>query len=940
MKRHSFVLTLLALFCCSFAFGQQRNCKTMDHLEYQRTIDPKVDGRMAKIQQFTNDFVKNNPTGKLNAVVQIPIVFHVIYNTNAENISDAQVLSQLQVLNDDFRRLNSDANNTWSQAADTEIEFCLATVDPSGNPTSGITRTQTSVTSFGTNDAMKYSSQGGVDAWDRDSYLNYWVCTIGGGILGYAQFPGGSAATDGVVCDSKYTGTTGTAQAPFNLGRTGTHEVGHWLNLRHIWGDGNCNQDDFVSDTPASDGANYGCASTHTSCNTLDMVQNYMDYSDDACMNLYTAGQKARMQALFAAGGARASLLNSTACGPAPDPTCNDGIQNQGEEGVDCGGPCTAVCPTCDDQTQNGDEEGVDCGGSSCQPCPCDGSSATLTLITDNYGSETTWTLTDASGATVGSGGPYANNTTITEVFCLADGCYDFTINDSYGDGICCSYGTGSYEITANGAVQVSGGEFASSETKNFCLTTTNDPCANAGGDADGDGVCANADCNDNDASVGAQQNPGTSCDDGDPNTTGDVILNDGCSCAGTVQPGPCDNAGGDADGDGVCADADCNDNDPAVGAGQNPGTACNDGDPSTENDTVGSDGCSCAGTPIPCFNAGGDADGDGVCAQVDCNDNDSSVGAGQNPGTACNDNDPTTNNDQIQADGCTCAGTPDNGVCTDVIIDATSFDTWGIWNDGGTDVRRSANDAAYATTGNYCVRLRDNSGSASATTTDPLDLSAFEDLTIDYSFYARSMENNEDFFIEISRGNGWEVVANYARGTDFNNDTYYSGSEYVVGPFSSSTQVRFRCDASGNSDWIYLDDVILGGCSNGAKIDIVNAEYVNPSVGFTLADGSVPQLADDKERLQQDTEIITDLTIFPNPAKDNLTVAFDLKDAAKVELSVMSVTGKVLQNRQIEGTLGMQQVKVDASDLTPGYYFVQLISNGEAKADKFVIVR
>ena len=275
MKRHSFVLVLMALFCCTLTFGQSRNCHTMDHLDYQRTLDPKVDGRMDRIQQFTEDYLKKNPTEKLNQVITIPIVFHVIYRTSAENISDAQVLSQLQVLNDDFRRLNADANNTWSQAVDTEIEFCLATVDPNGNPSTGITRTQTSVSSFGTNDAMKFTAQGGKDAWDRDSYLNYWVATIGGGILGYAQFPGGGAATDGVVCDSKYTGTNGTAQAPFNLGRTGTHEVGHWLNLRHIWGDGNCNQDDFVADTPDSDGANYGCATvsyTHLTLPTKRIV--------------------------------------------------------------------------------------------------------------------------------------------------------------------------------------------------------------------------------------------------------------------------------------------------------------------------------------------------------------------------------------------------------------------------------------------------------------------------------------------------------------------------------------------------------------------------------------------------------------------------------------------------------------------------------------------
>ena len=250
-------------------------------------------------------------SNQANTVVTIPVVFHVVYANGTQNISDAQIMSQLQILNDDFRRLNSDADNTWSQAADSEVEFCLATNDPQGNPTDGILRVSTSVSSFGTTDNVKFSSSGGSDAWPAGSYLNFWVCNVGGGILGYAQFPGGSAATDGVVCDYRYVGDKGTATAPFDLGRTATHEVGHWLNLYHIWGDGNCNQDDQVSDTPNSDAANFGCATGHQSCSSTDMVQNYMDYSDDACMNLFTSGQKdAHASACLPQGGFRASLAS------------------------------------------------------------------------------------------------------------------------------------------------------------------------------------------------------------------------------------------------------------------------------------------------------------------------------------------------------------------------------------------------------------------------------------------------------------------------------------------------------------------------------------------------------------------------------------------------------------------------------------------------------
>jgi len=296
-------LLAMALLCLGMSSIQaQRQCGSTEYLEQQIQQNPERAKDLIKIEKHLRNY---NPQADVRDVVTIPIVVHVVYRTATENISDAQIQTQIDVLNEDFRRLNSDVTNDWSQAADAEIEFCLATVDPNGNATTGITRTSTSVNGFGTNDAVKFDAQGGKDAWPRDDYLNFWVCNIGGGILGYAQFPGGPANTDGVVNGYQYTGTIGTATAPFNLGRTATHEVGHWLNLRHIWGDGGCGVDDFVSDTPESDAPNYGCASGHTSCGSADMVENYMDYSDDGCMNLFTEGQKTRMQALFGAGGSR-----------------------------------------------------------------------------------------------------------------------------------------------------------------------------------------------------------------------------------------------------------------------------------------------------------------------------------------------------------------------------------------------------------------------------------------------------------------------------------------------------------------------------------------------------------------------------------------------------------------------------------------------------------
>ncbi len=423
------LLCTVLLAGVSSLFAQQRTCHTMGNLERLLEEHPQYQEELDRIEEFTREHV-TNPQLRVNTVVTIPVVVNVVYKTSAQNISDAQIQSQIDVLNADFRRTNSDADNTWSQAADTEIEFCLASVDPDGNPTDGIRRKSTNKPSWQANDAMKGNQ--GLTPWDPSSYLNIWVCNLSGGLLGYAQFPGGNPATDGVVCDYAYFGTIGTATFPFDEGRTCTHEVGHYLNLRHIWGDGGCSGDDFVSDTATSDGPNYGGALVHVSCGSTDMVQNYMDYSDDACMNLYTAGQSARMNALFASGGARFSLTQSGGCGAPADPTCDDGIQNGDETGVDCGGSGGAggeptwdagdqkrdetgidcggsACPscpaTCDDGVQNGDETGVDCGGSDCAPCPtgsCDAPAGTAAVNIKRKRATLTWdAVPDAISYTV-----------------------------------------------------------------------------------------------------------------------------------------------------------------------------------------------------------------------------------------------------------------------------------------------------------------------------------------------------------------------------------------------------------------------------------------------------------------------------------------------------------------------------------------------------------
>lgn len=326
IMRLRFLALLMPLFLSQLLLAQ-RNCGTMNHQHNIELQDPKIIERRAAIEQYTNDYIVNNHAHSSRAIITIPVVVHVVYRTATENISDAQIQSQIDSLNKDFRKLNADKSKipaVWqSLAADCQIEFCLAQRDPNGNATTGIVRKQTTVTSFSDNDVVKYSSQGGDDIWNRNSYLNLWVCNLGGGLLGYAQFPGGPAASDGVVIGYKYFGSIGTAQSPYNKGRTATHEVGHWLNLYHIWGDdnGSCSGSDLVNDTPNQASENGGCPTfpKTDNCSSTSpgvMFMNYMDYVNDACMYMFTNGQLARMNSLFATGGSRVSLLSSQGCVP------------------------------------------------------------------------------------------------------------------------------------------------------------------------------------------------------------------------------------------------------------------------------------------------------------------------------------------------------------------------------------------------------------------------------------------------------------------------------------------------------------------------------------------------------------------------------------------------------------------------------------------------
>ena len=284
-------------------------CASYEVLQNQLAEDPTLRQRMDRIEEFIQQYA-NSQSARLLAdnVIEIPVVFNVLYKTNAQNVSEAQLNSQIDVLNEDFGAANADYDLAPSEFApvrsgNTKIVFVRDAVT---------IRKKSNKTQWSTNNAMKKSSQGGIDPTDPTTKLNIWVCNMGGGILGYAQFPGGNPATDGVVLDDQATGRVGTAASPYGLGRTATHEIGHWLNLRHIWGDATCGNDQ-VNDTPIATSSNGGCPaypklSTCGGSSHAMMTMNYMDYTYDACMYMFTIGQKDRMRATFGNGGGRTSF--------------------------------------------------------------------------------------------------------------------------------------------------------------------------------------------------------------------------------------------------------------------------------------------------------------------------------------------------------------------------------------------------------------------------------------------------------------------------------------------------------------------------------------------------------------------------------------------------------------------------------------------------------
>ena len=529
--------------------------------EYEKHLQSTDTSRMtdAQFEAWIAPFVEKYKTDPVyrseNAgIITIPVVVHVIHSGQAigvaPNITDSQALSQITAMNNDYRRMaGTRGANSSPVGADTMIQFALAKSDPDGNPTNGVNHVNLCQDSWSTteiNTIVKPST-----IWDPMQYLNMWSVPFSdSSLLGYAQFPsgsglpglqpnGGSANSDGVVSNYATFGSTdfddGTflMNAPYDKGRTMTHEVGHWLGLRHIWGDSSCG-DDYCDDTPIAHTANYTCNVSKPACapsTGFEMVRNYMDYTNDTCMNIFTQDQKARMIAVMNNSIRRVTLKSSTKDQPValfandaklkldesctPVPNCdNDPIgakaylTNSGTATITSatisytfnnGTPQTfnftgSIAPTmtqvvllpfeatdsgivnatiinvngvADQRATNNASEGIYILPTSPTAYAVD--KVEFKLKRDNYGTETTWNLKNAAGATLYSGGPYNNGSSsvLTETWTLpADGCYTFTINDSYGDGM---LSPGYYNIkTLAGVTIAAGGQFGSKETKVF----------------------------------------------------------------------------------------------------------------------------------------------------------------------------------------------------------------------------------------------------------------------------------------------------------------------------------------------------------------------------------------------------------------------------------------------------------------------------------------
>lgn len=519
------------LFICFIAFimglnftshAQELRCGTMERLEHEIKNDNDLLKKRLEIKKKIKKWKKNSSTPNS---FTIPVVVHIIYENESENVSYEQIMSQLDVLNQDFNRTNPDANQTPNEfldvAADCNISFCLAQRTEENDTTTGITYTQTNVSSFSLYDNRIFQdSLGGKTIWNNSDYLNIYVCDLTNA-LGFASFPGGDENRDAIVIDYSNFGTINVSP-PFNKGRTATHELGHWLDLYHIWGPGNCGSDE-VDDTPSQETENYGCPShpSPTCSNNGDMFQNYMDYTNDACMNLFTNGQKERMHATL--NTERLGIGNPDFCIlPFEDIGINTNVSPSENENY-CGAEIelktslynysenqinsASIIYQFDNETPveyewNGNLSSnssieINLGNYSLNAgnhilkiyssspngfrdinpnndtlvinfSISGGTNFDFLIQTDNYAEENYWAILNSQNDTIISNNELISNELNSFNYCQdIDSCYTLVIYDLYDDGMCCDFGNG--YISVNG--QNFSGDFGSELEIDLCNT-------------------------------------------------------------------------------------------------------------------------------------------------------------------------------------------------------------------------------------------------------------------------------------------------------------------------------------------------------------------------------------------------------------------------------------------------------------------------------------
>jgi len=918
MKKN-YSIVLIGIFVIMFfpnnIFGQ-RSCASHEHMLEQLQNNPNMQQKMNNLEDYTKTFVKTYSQLKATETRTIPVYVHVLYRVSEENISDAQIESQIAVLNLDYGGTNSDITSVPEEFTGVTsyypgIQFVLA----------GITRKYVNKTSWGTNDAMKIPSQDGVAPVTPDTHLNMWICNIGSGILGYAQFPGGNAATDGVVFSPQYCGSSDYddgsfyLSVPFDKGRTATHEIGHYLNLRHIWGDGPCSATDYVDDTPSASGPNYSCPSyPHNSCGSSDMFMNYMDYVDDNCMVMFSVGQESRMWACL--NSTRANL-GSTSGNPVPIANAN--------------GPYTAEPNVAINFSSDGSSDsngsivnyfwnfGDGATSTSANPSHTYTTEDVFTVsltVTDNEGAtgSNTTIATISSGNSnlppiVNANGPYTGQAGVAINFSfagtsdpdgsLASGFWDF------GDGTTSTSPNPSHVYSTEGTYTV-----ILSVTDNEGATTTDETTATITGGSSNQAPIVNAN-GPYSGDVGEAiyfSFAGTSDPDGSL-ASGFWDFGDGTT---STNPNPTHiyNTAGTytvilsvTDNDGATTTDETT---ATIGGSGNISPTANANGPYSGDENVSIS-----------FSSIGSNDADGTIVSYLWNFGDGSTSSNANPihtytsGGTFNVSLTVTDNEGATGINQTTASI--SGSASSVILSESYFETgWDTWSAGGSDVERYSGEFSYE--GDYSIAIRDNSGGASTMISTTYDISTYNQLTIDFHFNANGMELGERFLVGYNNGSSWTAIGTFVCGTDFNNNEFNHADITITdASYNFPTNARFaiQCNASDNSDIVYIDQVTITALSGSSeKVGRKNNHIDNTA--FSM-------------------DNIEDMIIYPNPASDiiNLNYSVDENTTAKI----YTLNGALLRTIKLTDN----HTEISILNLKAGTYILKIDGDKKSITKRFI---